>query len=376
MLKSSLKIVEDFLHENDILVNVERYLRTHLVKSKSYHELPEDIVVKIIANAYDQNKALVKSISDYLIQKHELYFGRIQKEQLKRFIDYRFDYDLKLLTRLVHKNDRFNLDLSKEILKLVNNSSVRNDPSKYLENLKNAILEGKEKRVADYLLFLYSRLVSFNEKRKVSLYEIFERNERELKKEFEVLEYLELKKFCSCKKQIDNKKAFSKFNEKYTQLLGEKESDRVKSSLVYLLIDQKLFDRFEGEDCFFSYLINLIKKTYSKLQNHKTLAIKINNVISNGLNLKWRLYAYLTIYAEKFKQIEEKRSYYNPSEICADILEHKFKINLNENEKRILTNFYKKKLSVDYLRSCEKFSNKKVARTINYLKKSIRGFLS
>ena len=374
MLKNSLKIIEDFLNENEIVMDVERHLRAHLVKSRSYYDLPDDVVVKIIADAYDQNGALVKKISDHLIQKRKFYFGRIQKNQLKRFIDYRFDYDLKLLTKLVHQDARFNLDLSKEIVKLVSDNSVSNDPSEYLENLKNAVLEGKEKRVSDYLLFLYSRLVGFNEKRTVSLCEIFERNDRELKKELECSDYLELKKFCDCKKQMGNKKAFSRFNEKYLGLLGKKDGNHSKSSLFYLLIDQKLFDKFESEDSFFSYLINLVKKSYSKLQNHKTLAIKINNVISNGLNLKWRLYAYLTIYAEKFKQIEEKRLYYNPSEICADVLEHKFKINLSENEKRILTNFYKKSFSVDYLKSCEKFSDKKVVRTINYFKKVNQGF--
>ena len=374
MKKSSLGIIEDFLHSYDIKLNVKKYLKKYLIKSDEYHELPEDIISKIIADAYNQNKVLVKEISNHLVKKYNLYLGRIQKKQLKKFIDYGFKEDLNILINLVYQDIPKDLNLSKEIIKLIKDKSLKNNPLEYINNLKKAILEKKEERITDYLLFLYSRLINLNERKYLSLYDLFEENKDQLKKELSEIDYSELKSFCNDKTKLKSKETISKFNKKYIQILERNGNNNGKAGLIYFSINQELFDQFKNEKDFFSYILGIIKKSYFKLQNHKTLAIKINNIISKGINLKWKLYSYITIYAEKFNRIDEHRPYYKPWEICADVLEHKFKIQLNESEKKILINFYKKNYSINYLKSCNKFSDKKIIETIKYFKKINHGF--
>jgi len=372
--ENSLDIIKKFLTKEEINLDVKLYLNKFLVDEEKKFELPEDIVVKIIADAYNLNKDVVKKISDFLVKNYKFYFGRVQKEQLKKYIDYGFNEDLQILISLVYQDIPSNLDLSKEINKLISKNNFKTDYSEYINNLKNAINEKKEDRITDYLLFLYSRLININERRFLSLNNIFEFNKSQLKKELSKEDYMELQDFCNTRDKIKNRGAVSSFNEKYIKLLEKNGNNNGKSGLIYLNIDQELFNKFNDEKSFFSYILNTLEQAYSKLQNHKTLAIRVKNIISKGINIKWRLYSYLTIFAEKFKRIEENRAYYKPSEICIDILEHKYNLELNESEIKILNNYYSKNLSSDYLSSCSKFSNPEIINTINIFKKINHGF--
>jgi len=372
--KTSLEIIEEFLTKEEIDLDINHYLKKHLIEEEKTYELPEDIITKIISDAYDLNKEIVKKITDFLVTDYELYFGRIQKEQLKKYVDYGFNEDLQILINLVYQDIPSNLDLSKEINKLVSKNTLKIDYSEFIKNLKNAIAEKKEDRIADYLLFLYSRLININERRFLSLNNIFEFNKNQLKNELSKEDYEELQIFCNVKDKIKNTDAVSRFNEKYIKILEKNGNNNGKYGLIFWNIDQELFNKFKDETSFFSYMLDTLEHSYSKLQNHKTLAIKVRNIISNGINIKWRLYAYLTIFAEKFKKIEENRAYYKPVEICLDILEHKYGIELNESEIKILDNYYSNKLSLDYLSSCSKFFNPELIKTIDIFKKINHGF--
>ena len=372
--KNSLEIIKEFLTREEISLDITYYLKKYLVDEEKTFELPEDIIIKIIADAYDLNKDIVKKITDFLVKDYKFYFGRIQKEQLKKYVDYGFNEDLKILINLVYQDIPSNLDLSNEINKLISNNNFKIDYSEFINNLKNAIVEKKEDRIADYLLFLYSRLININERRFLSLNNIFQFNKNQLKKELSKEDYEELQNFCNKEDKIKNREAVSKFNENYIQILEKNGNNNGKSGLIFLNIDQELFNKFNDEKSFFSYILNTLEHAYSKLQNHKTLAIRVRNIISNGINIKWRLYAYLTIFAEKFKKIEENRAYYKPTEICVDILEHKYSLKLNESEIKILNNYYSKNLSSDYLSSCSKFSNPEIINTIGIFKKINHGF--
>src|SRR3989344_8444619 len=372
--KNSLEIIKEFLTREEISLDITYYLKKYLVDEEKTFELPEDIIIKIIADAYDLNKDIVKKITDFLVKDYKFYFGRIQKEQLKKYVDYGFNEDLKILINLVYQDIPSNLDLSNEIKKLISNNNFKIDYSEFINNLKNAIVEKKEDRIADYLLFLYSRLININERRFLSLNNIFQFNKNQLKKELSKEDYEELQNFCNKEDKIKNRDAVSKFNENYIQILEKNGNNNGKSGLIFLNIDQELFNKFNDEKSFFSYILNTLEHAYSKLQNHKTLAIRVRNIISNGINIKWRLYAYLTIFAEKFKKIEENRAYYKPTEICVDILEHKYSLKLNESEIKILNNYYSKNLSSDYLSSCSKFSNPEIINTIGIFKKINHGF--
>lgn len=374
ILKSSLEIINKFLYKEGIELNGKSYLKKYLVNEDNYCRLPEDIIIKIIADAYDLNKELVKTVTDFLVTHHNFYFGRIQKEQLKKYIDYGFEEDLEILINLVYQDIPPNLDLAKEIKRIIIDNPSRIDYGVYLGNLKQAIEEKKENRIADYLLFLYSRLINLNERRFLSLNDIFEINKSHLKKELPKEDYIELELFCSSEDKIKNKDIVSKFNEKYIQILEKNGKSSGKSALVFLNVDQRLFNKFNKEKQFFSYLLCIIEDSYSKLQNHKTLAIRVRNIISNGLNIKWRLYAYLTIFAEKFKRIKGNKAYYKPTEVCIDILKHKYNIELNQLEIQLLDRYYSENLSIDYLNSINKFSSSEIKDTINYFKEINHGF--
>jgi len=239
--KSSLEIIEDFLRNYDIKLNVKKYLKKYLIKSDEYQELPEDIISKIIADAYNQNKVLVKEISNHLVKKYNLYLGRIQKKQLKKFIDYGFKEDLNVLINLVHQDIPKNLNLSKEIIKLVKDRGLKNNPLEYINNLKKVILEKKEVRITDYLLFLYSRLINLNERKYLSLYDLFEENKDLLKKELSEIDYSELKSFCNDKTKLKNKETISKFNKKYIKILERNGNNNGKASLIYFSIIYFMF---------------------------------------------------------------------------------------------------------------------------------------
>ena len=96
---------------------------------------------------------------------------------------------------------------------------VKKELSIYLNNLKNSIQSKDNQRVQDYLIFLYSRLLSLNEKRKISLLEIFSDNAKIIKKELSSSDFLELENFCKNSKKIDRIKAISQFNSKYNKIL-------------------------------------------------------------------------------------------------------------------------------------------------------------
>ena len=372
--KNSLEIISDFLIKEGIKLDIKSHLNKYLIMEEKFSELPDDIIIKIIADAYNLNKGLVKKITDFLVKNYKFYFGRVQKEQLKRYIDYGFEDDLKILIDLVYQDIPSNLDISTEIKKIILNNPPQIDYSEYINNLKKAINEKKEDRITDYLLFLYSRLINLNERRFLSLNDIFEINKIQLKKELSKEDYDKLENYCNVKTKIKNRDAVSKFNEKYIKILEKNGNNNGKSGLIFLNIDQNLFNKFDNEKNFFSYVLSVLEQSYSKLQNHKTLAVRVQNIISNGLNIKWRLYSYLTIFAEKFKKIKENRNYYKPAEICIDILEHKYNLKLDESEIKILNNFYSKNLSIDYLSSSSKFSKLEILNTINFFKEINHGF--
>ncbi|ADD08864.1 site-specific DNA-methyltransferase [Candidatus Aciduliprofundum boonei] len=372
--RNSLEIIESFLQRYNIKLNVKRYLKKYLVDSDEYQELPDDIIDRIIADGYNQNSDLVKKIAEYFLKKYNIYFGRIQKEQLKKFIDYGFQKDLDILIQLIHQDLPKDLDIHKEIVKLIKDNGLKNDPTPYINNLKNAIKKRDEKRITDYLLFLYSRLVNLNERKYMSLYSIFKENEAEIRKELTNLDYLKLKEYCDDKTKLKREEAVKKFNSAYMNLLEKESGEIEKAGLIYFVVDQKLFDHFKNEKDFFSYLFELIKKAYSELKNHRTLAIKVHNIFSRGINIKWKIYSYLTIYAEKFRREKENRGYYKPWEICEDVLKHKFKIYLNEYDRRVLTDFYKNDLPKGYLKRSKKLQNKEVIETIEFFKKINYGF--
>ena len=99
--KSSLVILNEFLDKKEILINAEKFLEKNLVKSKDYTELSENIVVQIVVDAYDGHGENVKKISQKIVNDFGIYLGRIQKKQIKQYLDYQNNSDFKELVRLI-----------------------------------------------------------------------------------------------------------------------------------------------------------------------------------------------------------------------------------------------------------------------------------
>jgi len=201
--KSSLNIVNDFFSNNHIYIEPENYLRKFIVKSNDLRKLPEDIALRIIGDAYGSSDILVKEISKYLQKEYNLFLGGIQKNQLKKYIDYRFEDDFDIFLKLIKHDFEKNINLKEICDSLIEKSgySVNKELSIYLKDLKNAIQSKDNYRVQDYLIFLYSRLLSLNEKRKISLLEIFSNNAEIIKKELSHSDFLQLEDFCKNSKK-------------------------------------------------------------------------------------------------------------------------------------------------------------------------------
>lgn len=404
MKKDSLSIIKEFLDLNGLEIDLEFYLKDDLIDSDDFIDSPDDIVVKIIGDAYGSSNEIVKTVSKELKRIFNIYLGRVQKNQLKKYIDYRLENDFDIFLNLSNARPgqlnrsiwiaKSRPDLKKFVDELIriSNHSVEKAVSRFLENLKTAINGKNRNRIRDYLIFLYSRLISLNEKRKLSLNEIFKSNEKIAKKDLSERDFAQLKTFCESTQEMERSKAILAsedansslasedansshlFNAEYVRILEKNVRYDQKSAVIFINVDQRLCDKFASKESFYNYLFNLISSAYKKIQNHKSLVIHVQNIIHEGLNIKWELYAYLTIFAEKFLSANENRAYYKPQEICADLLEQKYKIILTEDEKKFLSKQYSENLSRDSLDDFPKFRSKKVKQLIEFFKNINIGF--
>lgn len=77
MTKSSLKILSHFLKTHKIELDSKQYLSDYIVDSKDCVSLPENIVERIIVDAYNGYSPIVKKISENLFKSSHLYLGYI-----------------------------------------------------------------------------------------------------------------------------------------------------------------------------------------------------------------------------------------------------------------------------------------------------------
>lgn len=374
--KDSFTIVKEFLKENRIIIEPRHYLREYIIESDDIIALPSDIAMRIVGDAYGSSNPLVKEISEFLRKKHNLFLGRVQKEQLKKYIDYRFEQDFDIFVKLIQQDVEDDINLREICDKIIENANitVESELNVYLSNLKKAITDDNHKRILDYLIFLYSRLLSLNERRKLSLKDLFDENKKIIKKELNHEDYSYLERTFLDDSKKDRFQTIAKFNSEYIHILDQKEDHKDKSSIIYVNIGQELCDKFGAKEDLINYLLNVIKTAYYDLQNHKSLIIHIQNIFYNGIDIKWELYAYLTIFAEKFNAVVEDKPYYFPADICADVLEHKFGLSLTDADRNSLKTYYSKKFIKKYLTSVEKFNSEEVIETIEYFKRIYVGF--
>jgi DNA modification methylase len=358
----SISLLDDFLQEHGYALDTRAYLGEIIVTKKALRTLPRDTIDRIIGDAYNYANPLVKHISAHLESHFLLYLGRVQKNQLKTYIDYERPHDLArffaLITAVHAMND---IDEEEEggdndltparqtsISTYIDTAVATFKPKLQIALLafhskfKEAVMHHRHPRIKDYLTFLYSRLVALNEYRTISLFSLFEQNKALLKKELPPMDFDAFREFCSDHLEEERSKVINVYNVHYLSLLDKPTQSEDLVAMVYLQIDQALFDAFPSKDLFYSYLFRFIQKAYAVIQNHKSLIIRIQNILTDGLNIKWEIYARLTIYAEKFRAETLNGRYYFPVPLCIEVIEHNLDRKLTTAEAAVIRSAFKK----------------------------------
>ena len=96
----SHELISAFLQRNGVTIDILEYLNHYQVSGPSTI-LPSDIIERIIADAYNLSSEIQKSIVEALMSDYQIYIGRIQKNALKKYIDYQTDNDFSKLHELI-----------------------------------------------------------------------------------------------------------------------------------------------------------------------------------------------------------------------------------------------------------------------------------
>jgi len=381
--RSSLDIIERFLTTRGCQLDPRPYIEKIPVFSCDYANLPGDIVEKIIRDSYDDASPVVKMIAEMLASELKIYIGRVHKNQIKKYIDYEREEDFQIFVKLIGE---CNIDV--EIIKKKCDEIIRSCSSilgqsipVFWRNLEDAIIKENIDRVKDYIVFLYSRLLALNENRRISLRFLFQQERDLIRKELVSGEgskardgdYLELERFCENPMIEDHASIITKFNKKYLEILEKGDDTRGKKSLIYMNLNQAVFDSKGNKNDFFDFLFHCIIKAFDLLRNHRVLAIKVENITHAGLNLKWDIYAQITVFAEKIYPTGFNRTYYHAEEICADVIEHKLGEKLSDEDRKRLKQFYTR--DVQDVKNLEGiFSRPEIKNSIEFFKEPLAGF--
>lgn len=384
--RSSLDIIAEFLASRGRQLDPRPFLEWIPIFSNDHAELPGDIVEKIIRDSYDDANPVVKCIAEKLASSFNILIGRVQKNQLKRYIDYERPEDLETFIKLVGAGD---VDRDANAIKetcheIIQSNAMLLERSQpvFWRLLDEAIETGNDDRVKDYLVFLYSRLLAFNENRRISLQFLFEQEKELIRDELSSRSgndkgtnaYAEFEAFCN-NPDIDTHAAIvSKFNQKYRDILEREDGTRDKKALVFLKLDQAMFDARNTKTEFYDHACSCVKKAHDLLRNHHALVISVENIISEGVNLKWDIYAQLTIFAEKHIPTRFNRTYYHAEEICADVLEHKLSRRITGEERACLKEIFTGHGENTLERDFSTFTRAGIHETIEFFKEPLSGF--
>ncbi|MHA2073291.1 MAG: DNA methyltransferase, partial [Candidatus Hodarchaeales archaeon] len=350
----SLCLIQDFLHEYHIDIDPREILGNLIIEEDPNYSFTEGIIPYIIADAFNAANPIISKVTKLFEDKYRFLLGRVQKNQLKSYIDYRekkaFDLFLKIL------DDPFLMKREIELKDDIDNviscfPDYRKDSMlKFNANLKLAISENRTKRIKDYLTFLYSRLLNVHTFSSISLNYLFQQNKKMIEKDLKPEIVEKLATFCESTEKDIRETIVNKFSAEYIRTINEVSCNfRIQNAIVYLNINQDLFLQFENKGFFYSYLLDLIKSLYEEVENHKAFVLRIQNIFDDDKNIKWELYSYLILYSEKFIRYQESRPFYFPDEIFIDCFEFKFSRKLSSEEKEHVKQYYNEKLSFDNL---------------------------
>jgi len=344
-MKSSINLLIQYLNDNNVYLNVNEFITSvENVENRNRNSINLQIFDYIIVDAYNGFSKEVKEISNYLIKQHNLYLGRKEKLIIKSILDYnKIDYLYK-----VEKIKNVIPEIKELIISLRLDNVIEECKNEYFEKLSHAIEQNDKNRIQDYINFLYSRVLLFNEYNNISVRDVFLSNKQMLKKEYDFTSYKFFEDIC-LNDIIQNSysNTIKLYNKKFQNIFLN--SNDKLNDIIVVNVNQELFDIFQNKDNFYSYLLNLIGETYRNIKNHRTLAIKVENIIFESINLKWEIYSYLTIYSETFKTHNNYSTFYKPEQIALDYYEHKFDINNDKNNLDIFKKYFDNEIGINNL---------------------------
>ncbi|WP_029513674.1 DNA-methyltransferase [Mycoplasmopsis primatum] len=337
----------------------------------NYNEIEKNINC-VLVDKYCLNSRDVKVIANSIMQKG-LKIGRKEKNQIKQYLDYGDEGAYNELSLLL-KNNGLSEDEINLIIYKTNYTKQAIDA--FVKNWNDASNKKDETKMRDYIQGIYSKLVVLLNTDLLSLNELFLSNKEALKKEVSVSLFEKIKTFCQSEKKEKSFFVRRKFYDFYMSILKEdliSKSDNnqlepimnksfFKNSiftdfsterfgLIYISIDQSLFDMCETEIKFYSVVLNIIQQSYRLLENHRTLSIKISNIFNkNGINLKWYLYSYIGIYSEHFIPAIEKGKFYDGSKLAINRYKY-FNKTINSTTETLFKDFFLGKISFSNLKN-------------------------
>lgn len=268
--------------------------------SEIQYQEGKDVITKILTDVYCLNAQNVKKIANSFA-KHFVAIGRREKALIKHYLDYRDSESFSSLMTVLS-----DYMITEPQLSLIFESAMCDLSSDAVSALMSnwAIAENNsdDAKKFDYLQGIYTRLIHYFNEDTLSLKEIFDYNapfiSEELNPEFTLI----LERFCDSKKQPANI-ARKSFCDKYEEILSEmlrldSAANKLESvmnidsaagtpfadysaeqfKLVVIRIDQKLFDCSSSEADFWNRVLSLVYYSYRLLDNHRTLAISIENI--------------------------------------------------------------------------------------------------
>ena len=350
------ELLEHFLIETGIDINLMKKVESRIIEfnevneDKANVEYSSSIIATVIIDSFKLNSENLKSITDCCIKQH-LQVGRRHKKILLRYLDYRNENDLELFFKELEVE---NADVDrKELTELIQNIPVIKSEeavSSFLGLWNEAIKINDESKISDYLFGIYSKLHAMNNNAEMSKLDLFKYNEGFIGGDLSEASIKTLKQFCEDENEEES------FYKKYVELLRRElqqqslngllepsmnqeqdapelhEADRIidrKGDLhyllteeydaVYLRINQAIFDSFDSVQAFYNYVLDAIQQAFRVLVNNKVFGVEIDNIYSGNRNLKWLLYAYIGVYAERFIRTEEKRKFYAADKIAKEM---------------------------------------------------------
>jgi len=235
----SEEIIKEFLSKNNVKINILTYLE--VVEDSNYEIRPIDreIINHIIVDAYNGFSESVKTISNEITKKYNVFLGRKEKKIIKKALDYKLYDELNKISNIKDKitNEQLTNIVKKERIK--NELIVNECKNEFINKLIEAIKTRNKKRITDYLNFLYSRLLKHNEFYERSINDIFCEN----KLYFDEGDYKKIFENCSSATEKTNYEiAVQNFNIIYQEKIIDNSEDL--NEIVVIKIDQFLLRQF------------------------------------------------------------------------------------------------------------------------------------